>query len=99
MGHAPGPARRRHHYSPAVIAKVWKRGKPLTSQWSSKRAIKDPLEWRRDFFGYPIRFGAYGDRDSLYGWEIAPMVIRSRDGTKTTTLLQPLHWLSILKLI
>ena len=72
MGHAPGPARRRHPYSPAVIAKVWRRGKPLTNQWSSKRAIKDPDEWRRDFFGYPIRFGAYGDRDSLYGWEIAP---------------------------
>ena len=99
MGHDPGPARRHHSYSPAVIAKVWKRGKPLTSQWSSKRAVKDPHEWRRDFFGYPIRFGAYGDRDSLYGWEIAPMVIRSRDGTKTTTLLQPLHWLSIVKLI
>ena len=99
MGHDPGPARRRHSYSPAVIAKVWKRGKPLTSQWSSKRAVKDPHEWRRDFFGYPIRFGAYGDRDSLYGWEIAPLVIRSRDGAKTTTLLQPLHWLSILKLI
>ena len=99
MGHDPGPARRRHSYSPAVIAKVWKRGKPLTGQWSSKRAVKDPHEWRRDFFGYPIRFGAYGDRDSLYGWEIAPMVIRSRDGTKTTTLLQPLHWLSIVKLI
>ena len=99
MDHAPGPARRRQPYSPSAIAKIWKRGKPLTSQWSSKRAIKDPREWRRDFFGYPIRFGAYGDRDSLHGWEVAPLVIRSRDGTKTTTLLRPLHWLSILKLI
>lgn len=39
-----------------------------------------PNEWRFDPAGHPIRFSAYGDRSSPYGWELDHFIPASAGG-------------------
>ena len=41
---------------------VWTKGSIVPGE--------DPTMWRRDHHGNLIRFDDYGNRDSVYGWEI-----------------------------
>ena len=44
----------------------------LLAVWEKAQSVygEDPREWRRDDEGWWIRFCDYGDRDSMFGWEI-----------------------------
>ena len=51
----------------------------------------DPTVWRRDDFGYVIRFSDYGDRQSEYGWEIDHIFASGVGGSDDLSNLRPLH--------
>lgn len=50
--------------------------------------------YRRDDFGNLIRWEAYGDRTSPYGWEIDHIIPSSLGGAETLDNLRPLKWLA-----
>jgi hypothetical protein len=52
----------------------------------------DPRVWRKDICGAWINAGAYGDRNSVYGWEIDHAVPVAKGGTSLLWNLRPLHW-------
>lgn len=49
-------------------------------------------EWRKDQCGAWIKFQNYGDRNSIYGWEIDHITPESKGGETKLSNLRPLHW-------
>jgi 5-methylcytosine-specific restriction endonuclease McrA len=47
---------------------------------------------RKDRCGAWIRLADFGNRNSLYGWEVDHIVPTSRNGDHTIDNVQPLHW-------
>ena len=77
-----GAAKR--EYTDAEILQVWEIAKEIDSVDSSI--------WRQDYAGAWIRFGDYGNRNSLYGWEIDHLKPLSLDGADDLTNWIPLQW-------
>ena len=70
---------------------VWNKARPVLCRpcdpwW-------DAQEWRLDDWGNLIRFRDYGNRNSLFGWEIDHVVPQALDGPSTFWNERPLHWL------
>jgi hypothetical protein len=63
--------------------------------WNNGHIIQgyDPAVWRHDDFGRTIRYGDYGDRGSLHGWELFPIHSTPLFGGETIAIsnLRPLH--------
>lgn len=61
-----------------------------------KRAITipkfPPHLWRRDICGFAIRYADFGDRDSMYGWEIDHILPVAMGGNDGLNNLQVLNW-------
>lgn len=64
--------------------KAWAKAHPI--------AGRDPSVWRRDDDCRTIRFADFGDRASLYGWEIE--VLPCSGGKDEAARLKPVHWQS-----
>ena len=64
--------------------------------WSKGRIVlgADPMEWRLDDYGYWIQYSAYGDRSSVFGWEIDHIWPVALNGGDNIENLRPLNWLS-----
>jgi len=62
---------------------VWAKGQPIEGF--------DPNDWRRDDFGWTIRYADYGDRNSAYGWEIDHVRPTALGGYDHISNLRPLH--------
>lgn len=58
-------------YDERERAAVWHKGRPIIG-W-------DPEDWRVDHAGNPIFRHHYGDADSSFGWEIAPIAANGGD--------------------
>lgn len=64
-----------------VILTVWQKGEVVTNYDSTKHRKDDCNAW--------IQFDKYGDRNSIYGWEIDHI---SPGGSDTLSNLRPLQW-------
>lgn len=63
---------------------VWAKGRIASGN--------DPQVWRLDECGAWIRRGEYGNRNSMYGWEVDHIVSVDHGGTDAPSNLRPLQW-------
>ena len=71
-------------FSEDIIEQVWQRAKIV--------ANNNPDVFRQDYAGAWIRRDQYGQRDTIYGWEIDHCKPISKDGDDSIGNLYPLHW-------
>lgn len=69
------------NFSDEMIQKVWEKGDIVGESYKDK--------WRKDECGAWISRGEYGNRSSIYGWEIDHI---SSDGGDGLSNLRPLQW-------
>ena len=55
-----------------LLAEASERARRKCVAWNRARPVpgRDARTWRLDDYGRPIRFDDYGDRGSVYGWEV-----------------------------
>ena len=65
----------------------------IQSIWMKARPDRGKLkEYRKDDFGNHIHFSRYGDRDSLFEWEVGHIISIAEGGTNSYSNLRPVHW-------
>ena len=67
-----------------VLAAVWTKGREIPNYNSGM--------WRWDVCGMVMRWDAYGNRASEYGWEVDHVRPVARGGVDAIENLQPLNW-------
>jgi 5-methylcytosine-specific restriction endonuclease McrA len=67
-----------------TVERVWSKATTLF--------LRDSNETRQDKYGNVIKFSAYGNRTSEYGWEIDHSKPVKKGGKSHINNLQPLHW-------
>lgn len=71
-------------YSDSTIKQVWDKGIIVDGY--------DKDLYRRDAAGAWIAFHSYGNRDSVFGWEIDHVYPQAMGGDDDIKNLRPLHW-------
>ena len=71
-------------YSEEIIQTVWEKGSVVPNA--------DPNIWRKDAVQAWIRREDYGNRDTIYGWEIDHITRTKDGGTDNLSNLRPLQW-------
>lgn len=67
-----------------TVDQIWRKGLKVEGY--------DPDLYRQDFSGAWIARKAYGDRESIFGWEIDHIYPRSKGGTDEEVNLRPINW-------
>lgn len=71
-------------WSEEIKEKLWQKAKEIPHF--------EPALWRRDICGFAIRYTDFGDRDSMYGWEIDHIYPVAMGGNDDLNNLQILNW-------
>ncbi len=71
-------------FSEEIIQKVWNKGTIVSNDY------KD--EWRKDQCSAWINRNLYGNRNSIYGWEIDHIKPISNGGGDELSNLRPMQW-------
>jgi hypothetical protein len=71
-------------FSSEVILAVWNKGTAVLGY--------EPTKYRKDPCGAWMAFSDYGNRDSIYGWEVDHILAVANGGTDVSSNLQPLQW-------
>ncbi len=71
-------------FTDEIIEEVWKKAKTVQNN--------KPSEFRKDQCGAWIARNQYGNRSSMYGWEIDHITPVSNGGKDILSNLRPLHW-------
>lgn len=71
-------------YSDSIKKQVWDKGIVVEGY--------DKDLYRKDASGAWIAYNSYGNRDSIFGWEIDHVYPQSKGGDDDIINLRPLHW-------
>ena len=63
---------------------IWQKGDPIPGFADT--------EWRVDYAGNYMRMRDYGDRNSVYGWEVDHILPVRDGGTDDLWNLRPVNW-------
>ncbi len=66
--------------------------KTISAVWEKGTRTSDSANWRKDQCGAWISRSEYGNRNSIYGWEIDHITAKANDGKDILSNLRPLQW-------
>lgn len=71
-------------YSEQEIEAAWQNGQTVGKF--------PPAKWRKDACGAWLSREQYGNRNSMFGWEIDHITPQEQGGANAPANLRPLHW-------
>lgn len=72
------------NYTNKELLLIWQKGRVVVG--------RDAMKVKKDDYGDLMLFEHYGDRESLYGWEVDHIIAKANGGTDNFNNLRPLNW-------